>query len=96
MNNSKPTRQLDLFIAKTETPLISVRIKLDRGITAHALHRDFETRSRITLKTAGLHKYSTDSSTEVLCVAYAVDHEPVQLWTPVALRPGWRVYWLRR
>jgi DNA polymerase len=46
------------------------------------LHRDYETRSRAILKTAGAHRYASDPSTEILCVAYAVDHDPVQLWRP--------------
>jgi hypothetical protein len=48
----------------------------------HVLHRDFETRSRAILKIIGSHEYSADPTTEVLCCAYAVDDEPVQLWTP--------------
>lgn len=46
------------------------------------LHIDFETRSTADLKTVGVHKYAQDSSTEVLCVAWAVDDEPVGLWHP--------------
>ena len=46
------------------------------------LHRDFETRSHVRLKSVGAHRYAADPSTEVLCCAYAVDDEPVQLWTP--------------
>jgi hypothetical protein len=49
----------------------------------HVLHRDHETRSTILLKAVGAHCYATHPRTEVLCVAYAVDHDPVQLWTPV-------------
>ena len=49
---------------------------------AHVLHRDIETRSTISLKKVGAHKYAADPSTEVLCVAYAVDDGPVQLWRP--------------
>jgi DNA polymerase len=49
----------------------------------HVLHRDFETRSRrAILKSAGTYKYAIDPSTEVLCAAYAIDDEPVKLWTP--------------
>src|SRR5215475_14584697 len=48
----------------------------------HVLHRDYETRSHAILKTVGTYKYATDPSTEVLCCAYAVDGEPVQLRTP--------------
>src|SRR6516164_4424961 len=46
------------------------------------LHRDYETRSRAILKSVGTHKYAADRSTQVLCCAFAVDDEPVQLWTP--------------
>jgi DNA polymerase len=48
----------------------------------HVLYRDFETRGVISLKSAGAHKYAADSLTEVICAAYAVDEEPVQIWTP--------------
>ena len=48
----------------------------------HVLHRDYETRSGIVLKTVGAHRYAADLSTEVLCCAYAVDQDPVQLWRP--------------
>jgi DNA polymerase len=49
---------------------------------AHVLHRDYETRSRVILKLVGAHRYAADPSTEVLCCAYAVDNDPVQLWRP--------------
>ena len=52
------------------------------GGTRHVLHRDFETRSLAILKKVGTYKYATDSSTTVLCGAFAVDGGPVQLWTP--------------
>jgi DNA polymerase bacteriophage-type len=48
----------------------------------HVLHRDYETRSQAIIQTVGTYKYAFDLSTEVLCCAYAVDDEPVQLWTP--------------
>jgi DNA polymerase len=48
----------------------------------HVLHRDYETRSRIILKLVGAHRYAADPSTEVLCCAYAVGDDPVQLWRP--------------
>jgi DNA polymerase bacteriophage-type len=48
----------------------------------HTLHHDLETRSAVDLKAAGAHRYAADPTTEVLCIAYAVDDEPVQLWTP--------------
>lgn len=43
---------------------------------------DFETRSRCNLKTYGLDNYAKDPSTEVICMAWAVDESPVQLWLP--------------
>jgi DNA polymerase bacteriophage-type len=46
------------------------------------LIRDFETRSCVDLKYAGASRYAADPTTEVLCVAYAVDDAPVQIWTP--------------
>ena len=67
----------------------------------HVLHRDYETRSRVDLKKVGAAKYAADPSTEVLCVAYAVDDGPVQLWRPgdpvpaefieAAANPSWVV-----
>src|SRR5262245_20985442 len=66
----------------------------------HVLHRDYETRSQAILKTVGTYRYATDTSTTVLCCAYAVDDEPVQLWTPgnpvpaaftMAAAEGWLV-----
>jgi DNA polymerase len=50
--------------------------------TTRVLHRDYETRSRVILKSVGAYKYAIDPSTEVLCCAFAVDDEPAQLWTP--------------
>ena len=48
----------------------------------HVLHRDYEARSRLVLKSVGTHCFAADASTEILCCAYAVDDGPVQLWTP--------------
>jgi DNA polymerase bacteriophage-type len=48
----------------------------------HVLHRDYETRSRISLKLVGAHRYAADSCTEILCAAYAVDDDLVRLWLP--------------
>ena len=48
----------------------------------HVLHRDYETRSQAIIKTVGTYKYATDSSTTVLCTAFAIDDGPVQLWAP--------------
>jgi len=61
-------------------------LRRDQQITtdvgAHALHRDFETRSQVDLKKVGVHKYAAHPTTEVLCAACAADDGPVQLWLP--------------
>ena len=46
------------------------------------LHRYFETRSAVDLHAAGVWRYAADPTTEVLCVGFAVDDGPVQIWTP--------------
>src|SRR4051794_22879529 len=46
------------------------------------VHRDCETHSRVLLKAVGAGKYAAHPSTEPLCVAFAVDDDPVQLWLP--------------
>lgn len=43
---------------------------------------DFESRSRCDLKVAGVYNYAQDITTEVLCMSYAFDDEPVKTWTP--------------
>lgn len=43
---------------------------------------DFETRSRADITKTGAWRYSQDPSTDVLCMAYAIDDGPVQLWVP--------------
>ena len=48
----------------------------------HILHRDVETRSRVILKKVGTHAYAANPSTQVLCVCFAIDDGPVQLWVP--------------
>ena len=46
------------------------------------LHRDYETRGTELLKAVGSHRYAADPNTEILCAAYAVDDDPVQVWLP--------------
>jgi DNA polymerase len=46
----------------------------------HVLHRDYETRSRVSLKACGAQRYAADPTTTVLCAAYAVDEGPVRIW----------------
>jgi DNA polymerase len=48
----------------------------------HVLFHDIETRSTADLKTVGVHRYAANPSTQILCLAHAVDDEPTQLWTP--------------
>jgi DNA polymerase len=43
---------------------------------------DFETRSECDLIARGAYTYAQDPSTQVLCMAWAVDDEDVQVWTP--------------
>jgi DNA polymerase len=51
-------------------------------VVTRVLHRDYETRSRVDLRKVGTARYAADPSTEVLCVAFAVDDGPLQLWRP--------------
>jgi DNA polymerase len=51
------------------------------------LHIDFETRSVVDLRKAGVYVYAEHESTDVWCAAYAVDDGPVHLWTPNELCP---------
>lgn len=45
-------------------------------------HVDFETRSVVDLKKTGAYVYAQDASTDVWCLAWAIDNGPVELWTP--------------
>jgi DNA polymerase len=51
-------------------------------MTNHLVPRDIETRSTVNLKKVGLYNYVTHPTTEVLCVGYCVDDEPVRIWHP--------------
>lgn len=44
---------------------------------------DIETFSEADLKTVGVHSYAEHPSTEVLCICYAFDDEPVELYVPM-------------
>src|ERR1700745_221086 len=48
----------------------------------HIFTRDIETRSTQDLKKVGQLNYATHPSTEILCIGYCIDHEPVQIWHP--------------
>jgi len=43
---------------------------------------DFETRSTLDIKKVGTYVYSNHETTQVLCLAYAIDQSEVQLWKP--------------
>jgi DNA polymerase len=65
----------------------------------HVLHRDYETRGTVVLEVTGTFEYARHPDTKVLCCAYAVDNDAVQLWRPgdpipiafleAAQDPGW-------
>jgi DNA polymerase bacteriophage-type len=62
---------------------------------------DIETRSTVDLEIAGAWRYASDSTTDVLCVGYAVDDSDPKIWIPgepvpeafiaAAADPSWRV-----
>jgi DNA polymerase len=43
---------------------------------------DFETRSRCDLFSRGVYNYAQDGTTDVLCMSFAFDDDPVVTWTP--------------
>jgi DNA polymerase bacteriophage-type len=45
---------------------------------------DVETFSKVNLKSAGMYRYAEDSSTDLLCVCWAVEDGPVNAWIPSA------------
>src|ERR1700678_1097021 len=53
-----------------------------QGKPSSILHVDFETRSTRDLPAVGLFNYADPTVTSVLCMAWAFDDEPVELWTP--------------
>ena len=89
----------DLWGSVMHEPL-SRRIT-DTPVERRVLHRDYETRSRASLKACGAARYAADASTTILCMAFAVDDGPVQTWLPgdsvpkefveAAADPGWIV-----
>jgi len=46
------------------------------------IHLDFETRSRVDIRSAGGHRYASDPSTEILCLAYNLTGKPgeTKIW----------------
>ena len=49
------------------------------------LHIDFETRSPVDLVTRGAYLYAAEA--EIICMAWAIDDEPVQVWKPLEGEP---------
>lgn len=47
----------------------------------HKIFHDFETRSMLDLKTSNAWEYGLHNTTRANCMAWAVDDEPVQLWS---------------
>lgn len=46
------------------------------------IHIDFETRSMADLRACGVYKYAEHPSTDIYCMAWAIDDGPVRLWAP--------------
>ena len=44
------------------------------------IHIDIETYCELDLKKVGMYRYADHSSTEILCLAYAIDDKPVEIW----------------
>lgn len=55
---------------------------MDGAAQVTTLHVDFETRSTVELKETGVYVYAADPTTDVWCMAYAFDEEPVRVWRP--------------
>jgi DNA polymerase len=63
------------------------------------VHWDIESRGILRLDRVGAWKYAADPATEILCVCFAVDDGPVQIWLPgnpippefteIAQNPNW-------
>lgn len=51
-------------------------------MSTEPLYIDFETRSPVDLKKAGLGRYAMHPLTEALCMAFAVGDGPIHLWQP--------------
>lgn len=56
------------------------------------LFLDFETRSAVDLKKCGAEVYARHPSTEVLCIGYAFDDEPSEVWNGELIPPSFSNY----
>lgn len=52
-----------------------------------AVHLDFETRSAVDLKKAGVYRYAEDTSTAVWVARFRFDDGPVEEWRPLVAEP---------
>lgn len=57
-------------------------------------HIDFETFSTVDLKKAGSHVYSKSKDTEILCLAYAIGEQEINLWRPGDTDPDDLLLWV--
>lgn len=57
---------------------------------------DFETRSTTDLKKSGVYRYVEDPNTDVWCMAYAIEDDEPQIWTPPEPFPADIYYQLTR
>lgn len=53
---------------------------------SNKIYIDFETRSKIDISKSGAVRYSEDPTTEIICLAYALNDEPYKIWTPPKFR----------
>lgn len=55
---------------------------------------DFETRSAVDLKAMGVYRYAEDDSTDVWCMAWAINDDDPQLWRPGEPVPSEILQWV--
>ena len=55
--------------------------------TMKTLYIDIETRSQVDLRVHGLMRYAQDPTTQLICMSYAFDQEPVSTWFPEDGKP---------
>lgn len=62
---------------------------------SHDCHVDIETFSRAPLHKVGTYRYAEDTSTQILCLMFAFDDEPVNAWIPIPIPHVLRVEFKR-
>lgn len=53
-----------------------------------SLSIDFETRSTVDLRRTSVYRYAEDDTTDIWCMAWAIEDRPVGLWTPGQVVPA--------